>query len=211
MNLYGRLDVDEKRARFVAASGLFGTAYQFVMPRDQIQIVRVPTASSPYNALELHTKYRQNILCDFKDNEAVFRRCCALMKLEVLPQVQFPPTLSVFFSSPRAFFFASRAFFSHPRSPAHRTLPLPPPPVSPQRSPLIAIRAADTSKAANEHRARAARDAKERDDAGRAAALERSILEDEQLTAQVAHLHSGASHSSHWSPHDRVRVMNADP
>ena len=118
VNLYGRLDVDEKRARFVAASGLFGTAYQFVMPRDQIQIVRVPTASSPYNALELHTKYRQNILCDFKDNEAVFRRCCALMKLEVLPQVQFPPTLSVFFSSPRAFFFASRAFFSHPRSPA---------------------------------------------------------------------------------------------
>ena len=105
MNLYGRLDVDEKRARFVAASGLFGTAYQFVMPRDQIQIVRVPTASSPYNALELHTKYRQNILCDFKDNEAVFRRCCELMKLEVLPQVQFPPTLSVFF-----FFVASLLF-----------------------------------------------------------------------------------------------------
>ena len=141
VNLYGRLDVDEKRARFVAASGLFGTAYQFVMPRDQIQIVRVPTASSPYNALELHTKYRQNILCDFKDNEAVFRRCCALMKLEVLPQVQFPPTLSVFLSSPRAFFFFFFFFFlrvacllfppSLPRPP----YPSPPPPPSPRSDP----------------------------------------------------------------------------
>jgi hypothetical protein len=110
------------------------------------------------------------------------------------------------------FFFFFFFFFSSRRVPSFPTVPFPsPPPVSPQRSPLIAIRAADTSKAANEHRARAARDAKERDDAGRAAALERSILEDEQLTAQVAHLHSGASHSSHWSPHDRVRVMNADP
>ena len=86
VNLLGVLDVDKNRARFVANSGLFGTAYQFVMPRDQIQIVRVPTASSPYNALELHTKYRQNILCDFDDNVATFRRCCEVMKLDVLPQ-----------------------------------------------------------------------------------------------------------------------------
>ena len=86
VNLLGTLDVDRNRARFVANSGLFGTAYQFVMPRDQIQIVRVPTASSPYNALELHTKYRQNILCDFDDNVATFRRCCEVMKLDVLPQ-----------------------------------------------------------------------------------------------------------------------------
>lgn len=56
------------------------------MPRDQIQIVRVPTASTPWNALELHTKYRQNILCDFDDNVAVFKRVCTLMKLEILPQ-----------------------------------------------------------------------------------------------------------------------------
>ena len=42
VNLLGVLDVDKNRARFVANSGLFGTAYQFVMPRDQIQIVRVP-------------------------------------------------------------------------------------------------------------------------------------------------------------------------
>ena len=86
VNLLGTLDVDRNRARFVANSGLFGTAYQFVMPRDQIQIVRVPTASSPYNALELHTKYRQNILCDFDDNVATFKRCCEVMKLDVLPQ-----------------------------------------------------------------------------------------------------------------------------
>ena len=86
INLLGTLDVDRNRARFVANSGLFGTAYQFVMPRDQIQIVRVPTASTPYNALELHTKYRQNILCDFDDNVATFRRCCEVMKLDVLPQ-----------------------------------------------------------------------------------------------------------------------------
>jgi hypothetical protein len=86
VNLLGTLDVDENRARFVASSGLFGTAYQFVMPRDQIQILRVPTASTPYNALELHTKYRQNILCDFDDNERVFRKCVEVMKLEVLPQ-----------------------------------------------------------------------------------------------------------------------------
>ena len=86
VNLLGTLDVDKNRARFVANSGLFGTAYQFVMPRDQIQILRVPTASSPYNALELHTKYRQNILCDFDDNVATFRRCCEVMKLDVLPQ-----------------------------------------------------------------------------------------------------------------------------
>ena len=86
MNLLGVLDVDKNRARFVANSGLFGTAYQFVMPRDQIQIVRVPSASAPYNALELHTKYRQNILCDFDDNVATFRRCCEVMKLDVLPQ-----------------------------------------------------------------------------------------------------------------------------
>ena len=78
--------MDKNRARFVANSGLFGTAYQFVMPRDQIQIVRVPSASAPYNALELHTKYRQNILCDFDDNVATFRRCCEVMKLDVLPQ-----------------------------------------------------------------------------------------------------------------------------
>jgi len=51
LNLFGTLDVDAKRARFVAAAGMFGTAYQFVMPRDQIQIVRVPTAEFPYNAL----------------------------------------------------------------------------------------------------------------------------------------------------------------
>jgi len=37
---------------------------------------------------EMHTKYRQNILCDFDDNEAVFRRCCAIMNLEILPQVR---------------------------------------------------------------------------------------------------------------------------
>lgn len=86
VNLLGVLDVDKNRARFVANSGLFGTAYQFVMPRDQIQIVRVPSASAPYNALELHTKYRQNILCDFDDNVATFRRCCEVMKLDVLPQ-----------------------------------------------------------------------------------------------------------------------------
>ena len=86
VNLLGTLDVDENRARFVASSGLFGTAYQFVMPRDQIQILRVPTASTPYNALELHTKYRQNILCDFDDNQRVFRKCVEVMKLEVLPQ-----------------------------------------------------------------------------------------------------------------------------
>lgn len=86
VNLLGTLDVDRNRARFVANSGLFGTAYQFVMPRDQIQIVRVPTASTPYNALELHTKYRQNILCDFDDNVATFKRCCEVMKLDVLPQ-----------------------------------------------------------------------------------------------------------------------------
>lgn len=86
VNLLGTLDVDAKRARFVAATGLFGTAYQFVMPRDQIQVLRVPTAKTPYNALELHTKYRQNILCDFDDNKEVFRRCCEVMKLEILPQ-----------------------------------------------------------------------------------------------------------------------------
>ena len=85
VNLLGVLDVDKNRARFVANSGLFGTAYQFVMPRDQIQIVRVP-ARALYNALELHTKYRQNILCDFDDNVATFRRCCEVMKLDVLPQ-----------------------------------------------------------------------------------------------------------------------------
>ena len=88
INLLGTLDVDAKRARFVAATGLFGTAYQFVMPRDQIQVLRVPTAKTPYNALELHTKYRQNILCDFDDNKEVFRRCCEVMKLEILPQVR---------------------------------------------------------------------------------------------------------------------------
>mmetsp|Transcript_486 Transcript_486/g.1885 ORF Transcript_486/g.1885 Transcript_486/m.1885 type:complete len:733 (-) Transcript_486:125-2323(-) len=86
INLLGTLDVDAKRARFVAATGLFGTAYQFVMPRDQIQVLRVPTAKTPYNALELHTKYRQNILCDFDDNKEVFGRCCEVMKLEILPQ-----------------------------------------------------------------------------------------------------------------------------
>ena len=83
--LLGTLDVDENRARFVASSGLFGTAYQFVMPRDQIQIVRVPSASAPYNALELHTKYRQNILCDFDDNVSVFRQVVDVMKCQ-LPQ-----------------------------------------------------------------------------------------------------------------------------
>lgn len=56
-------------------------------PREQIAILRVPTASNPWNALELHTKYRQNILCDFKDNVAVFRRLCAVMNLDILPQV----------------------------------------------------------------------------------------------------------------------------
>ena len=88
VNLLGTLDVDAKRARFVAATGLFGTAYQFVRPRDQIQVLRVPTAKTPYNALELHTKYRQNILCDFDDNKEVFRRCCEVMKLEILPSSQ---------------------------------------------------------------------------------------------------------------------------
>ena len=104
VNLLGTLDVDKNRARFVANSGLFGTAYQFVMPRDQIQILRVPTASSPYNALELHTKYRQNILCDFDDNVATFRRCCEVMKLEILPQVRAfpdsPAPSNVFFLAP---------------------------------------------------------------------------------------------------------------
>jgi len=102
VNLLGTLDVDAKRARFVAATGLFGTAYQFVMPRDQIQVLRVPTAKTPYNALELHTKYRQNILCDFDDNTEVFRRCCEVMKLEILPQVRAfpvsPAPSNVFFS-----------------------------------------------------------------------------------------------------------------
>ena len=55
-------------------------------PRDQIQIVRVPTASTPFNALELHTRFRQNILCDFSDNVAVFRRLCQVMNLDILPQ-----------------------------------------------------------------------------------------------------------------------------
>ena len=86
VNLLGTLDVDENRARFVASSGLFGTAYQFVMPREQIQVLRVPTASTPYNALELHTKYRRNILCDFDDNLSVFRRCVKVMNLHQLPQ-----------------------------------------------------------------------------------------------------------------------------
>jgi|MDTE01.2.fsa_nt_gb hypothetical protein len=104
INLLGTLDVDAKRARFVAATGLFGTAYQFVMPRDQIQVLRVPTAKTPYNALELHTKYRQNILCDFDDNKEVFRRCCEVMKLEILPQVRAfpdsPAPSNVFFLAP---------------------------------------------------------------------------------------------------------------
>ena len=104
VNLLGTLDVDAKRARFVAATGLFGTAYQFVMPRDQIQVLRVPTAKTPYNALELHTKYRQNILCDFDDNTEVFRRCCEVMKLEILPQVRAfpdsPAPSNVFFLAP---------------------------------------------------------------------------------------------------------------
>ena len=86
VNLLGTLDVDENRARFVASSGLFGTAYQFVMPREQIQVLRVPTASTPYNALELHTKYRRNILCDFDDNVSVFRQVVDVMKLHQLPQ-----------------------------------------------------------------------------------------------------------------------------
>eukprot|EP00740_Mantoniella_antarctica_P026051 CAMPEP_0198692884 /NCGR_PEP_ID=MMETSP1468-20131203/237734_1 /TAXON_ID=1461545 /ORGANISM="Mantoniella sp, Strain CCMP1436" /LENGTH=75 /DNA_ID=CAMNT_0044447131 /DNA_START=92 /DNA_END=316 /DNA_ORIENTATION=- len=34
------------------------------------------------------TKYRQNILCDLKDNVAVFHRVCAVMKLDLLPQVR---------------------------------------------------------------------------------------------------------------------------
>ena len=78
VNLLGTLDVDENRARFVASSGLFGTAYQFVMPREQIQVLRVPTASTPYNALELHTKYRRNILCDFDDNVSSFAKSWTL-------------------------------------------------------------------------------------------------------------------------------------
>ena len=61
---------------------------RYCEPRDQIQILRVPTASTPWNALELHTKYRQNILCDLKDNVAVFHRVCAVMKLDLLPQVR---------------------------------------------------------------------------------------------------------------------------
>ena len=185
VNLLGTLDVDAKRARFVAATGLFGTAYQFVMPRDQIQVLRVPTAKTPYNALELHTKYRQNILCDFDDNKEVFRRCCEVMKLEILPQVRPhpPPRTNVVFAPTTATI-------------AIETLTRPPRPRPPytQDAPLIGVLSVEKSEVAKEYRAKTelrklAVVSVERDvSALRSPSAANRRNEDEQLTKQVQHL-----------------------
>ena len=185
VNLLGTLDVDAKRARFVAATGLFGTAYQFVMPRDQIQVLRVPTAKTPYNALELHTKYRQNILCDFDDNKEVFRRCCEVMKLEILPQVRPhpPPRTNVVFAPTTATI-------------AIKTLTRPPRPRPPytQDAPLIGVLSVEKSEVAKEYRAKTelrklAVVSVERDvSALRSPSAANRRNEDEQLTKQVQHL-----------------------
>jgi len=185
VNLLGTLDVDAKRARFVAATGLFGTAYQFVMPRDQIQVLRVPTAKTPYNALELHTKYRQNILCDFDDNKEVFRRCCEVMKLEILPQVRPhpPPRTNVVFA-PTTATIAIKTLTGPPR---------PRPPYT-QDAPLIGVLSVEKSEVAKEYRAKTelrklAVVSVERDvSALRSPSAANRRNEDEQLTKQVQHL-----------------------
>ena len=185
VNLLGTLDVDAKRARFVAATGLFGTAYQFVMPRDQIQVLRVPTAKTPYNALELHTKYRQNILCDFDDNKEVFRRCCEVMKLEILPQVRAFPV------SPAPFNVFFRA--NNPAPLETLTMSRPPAPC-PQDAPLIGVISVEKSEVAKEYRAKTelrklATSSVERDvSALRSPSSANRRNEDEQLTKQVQHL-----------------------